>query len=122
MLDSLNSVIFTTGIVTKSTYLRKEACFNSNDKFRYQLVDYLTNTGIYEWVIFSGHPQEVPSFSTIGMTFDMSTWALVTVSLCTVTSLLFIIDIRWNYINNCSMTKMSTNGQGHQGVTDKLIY
>ena len=88
------------------------------EKFRFQLVDYLTNTGIYEWVIFSGHPQEVPSFSTIGMTFDMATWALVTASLCIVTSLLFIIDIKWNNINNSYMTKMSKREQVHQGLTD----
>ena len=94
------------------------------ENFRYQLVDYLTNNGIYEWVIMAGKPREVSSLNTIGLTFDMFTWVFVTISDISVAFLLFIIDLIWNNINNYYSTKMTIREHGHQGMcqTIKIIY
>ena len=88
----------------------------SDDNFRYQLVDYLTNTGIYEFVIIGGNPREVSSLKTIRLAFDNVTWIMLVISDFTVVLLLFIIDIIWNYINSYHTTKMTMRKHGHQGM------
>ena len=83
--------------------------------FRYQLVDYLTNTGIYEFVLIGGNPGEVPSLRTIRLTFDDITWILVIISDVSVTLMLFSIDLIWNWVNKYKTTKMTIRKHGHHG-------
>ena len=92
----------------------------SDDNFRYQLVDYLTNTGIYEFVIVGGNPREVPSLKTLRLTFDNVTWVLVIISVITVVLLLFIIDIIWNYLNNYNTSKLTLRKHGHHGMCNVI--
>ena len=82
---------------------------------RYQLVDYLTNTGIYEFVLIGRNPREVPSLRTIRLTFDDITWILVIISDVSVTLMLFSIDLIWNWVNKYKTTKMTIRKHGHHG-------
>ena len=79
----------------------------------------MTNTGIYEWVIIAGHPREVPSLITLGLTFDVYSWTFVTISTLSVTFLLYVIDITWNYMKNGNMTKM--RDYNHQGTYKQIL-
>ena len=83
---------------------------------RYQIVDYLTTTGIYEFIIIGGNPREVPSLRTLRLTFDDVTWALVIISAFTIALVLFLIDIIWNIMNNSMTSKMKMRKYGHHGM------
>ena len=83
---------------------------------RYQLVDYLTTTGIYEFIIIGGNPREVPTLKTLRLTFDNVTWAFVITSNFTTALVLFLIDIMWNYVNNCKTSNIKMRKYGHHGM------
>ena len=83
---------------------------------RYQLVDYLTTTGIYEFIIIGGNPREVATLKTLRLTFDNVTWAFVITSNFTLVLVLFLIDIMWNHVNNYKPSKMKMRKYGHHGM------
>ena len=75
----------------------------------------MTQTGIYEFILMGENPKEVPSFETLKLSFDDATWILVIISDLTVTFLLIIIDITWNYVKHYQITSRTTRKQCHQG-------
>ena len=83
---------------------------------RYQIVDYLTTTGIYEFIIIGGNPREVPSLRTLRLTFDDVTWALVIISAFTIALVLFLIDITWKFVNNSKTSRIKMRKYGHHGM------
>ena len=82
---------------------------------RYQIVDYLTTTGIYEFIIIGGNPGEVPSLRTLRLTFDNVTWGFVITSTFTIALVLFLIDIIWNFVNNNKTSKLKMSKYAHHG-------
>ena len=62
---------------------------------RFQKADYLTPTGIYEYVLEGSSAREVASFKTLFLPFDVFTWMYVIVATLLVAYLLFKIDKYW---------------------------
>ena len=81
------------------------------------MVDYLTTTGIYEFILMSGHPKEVPGFKTISNSFDTFTWILTGISGLFFALFLFIVEVLWNLLKNYQITKHIAHTQAHEGKT-----
>ena len=62
---------------------------------RFEKADYLTHTGIYEYVLEGSRAREVASFMTLFRPFDFFTWIYVMAATIMVSSLLFQMDKCW---------------------------
>ena len=76
--------------------LLKEYYLNVRKNNRYQLCDYLTTTGIYDFIFQGSLPKEAPPFKSLWLPFDHMTWALVLISFISVSFSLYAIERRWS--------------------------
>ena len=59
---------------------------------RFQLVDYLTTTGIYEFAFEGSLPEEAPPFKSLWLPFDHFTWAFGVGTIISAILTLILID------------------------------
>ena len=88
---------------------------------RFQVVDYLTTTGIYEFTFQGGLPEEAPPFTSLWLPFDPFTWAFTVGATIVAIFTLTLIDRTWSQLlrdDTKSLTQLTSEGQfkGSQGT------
>ena len=92
---------------------------------RFQVVDYLTTTGIYEFAFEGRLPEEAPPFTSLWLPFDHFTWAFAVGAIIVAIFTLILIDRNWSQLlrdDTKSLTQLTSEGQfkGSQGTKVKL--
>ena len=92
---------------------------------RYQLVDYLTTTGIYEFAFEGSLPEEAPPFKSLWLPFDPYTWAFGVGTIIIAIFTLILIDRNWSQLvkdNTKSLVDHTSEGQLKRSQGIKFLH
>ena len=78
---------------------------------RFAKIDYLSATGVNEFIFVGSLPKEVPEFKNLGLPFDNMTWASLQASAIAVATVLFAMEIVWSRIFHDTTQKEKHDGE-----------
>ena len=78
--------------------------------YRFGKIDYLSSTGVYEFIFVGSLPKEVAEFKNLWLPFDNPTWISVLGAAIVVSTTLFLLEIVWARNFNDQRAKQKHDG------------
>ena len=76
----------------------KQTMFVPSLNCSFKIVDYLTTTGILEFILIGSVPKEAPAFKSLWLPFDTVTWFLILCAAIACATALFVIERTLNQL------------------------
>ena len=80
--------------------------------FRFKIVDYLTTTGIFEFIFIGRVTEETPAFKSLWLPFDNAAWASILVSAVAAAVMLCVIERCWSQLSGNEETLLCQSSEG----------
>ena len=84
--------------------------------YSFKIVDYLTTTGIYEFILIGSVPKEAPAFKSLWLPFDNITWFLILCSAVACATALFAIERTHSKLSQNRLTFLTLAYEGMQQI------
>ena len=78
---------------------------------RFAKIDYLSSTGVYEFIFVGSLPKEVAEFKNLWLPFDNVTWISILGSAIAVCTTLFLMELVWSRKFNDHTVRQKHDGE-----------